>query len=130
MVSTIAGGHYRGLSMAQRRRKRRLWDDDEKRRIVGQTRVSGVSVSQVARRYDVNANLVFKWLRDARFKPPEEEACAFFPVEVKVDPAPPIIDVAPSDTKIEITLANGHRVSISGAFDPERVVRLARGLAE
>ncbi len=33
-----------------------------KRRIVAQTRVPGVSVSQVARRYDVNANMVFKWL--------------------------------------------------------------------
>ncbi len=44
--------------MSMKRRKRRLWDDDEKCRIVGQTRVPGVSVSQVARRYDVNANLV------------------------------------------------------------------------
>ncbi len=55
--------------MSIKRRKRRLWDDDEKRRIVAQTRVPGVSVSQVARRYDVNANLVFKWLRDPRFEP-------------------------------------------------------------
>ncbi len=53
--------------MSMKRRKRRLWDDDEKHRIVAQTRVPGVSVSQVARRYDVNANLVFKWLRDPRF---------------------------------------------------------------
>ncbi len=53
--------------MSMKRRRRRLWDDDEKRRIVAQTQVPGVSVSQVARRYDVNANLVFKWLRDPRF---------------------------------------------------------------
>ena len=32
--------------------------------ICGQTRVPGVWVSQVARRYGVNANLVFTWLRD------------------------------------------------------------------
>ena len=49
------------------RRKRRTWSDDEKRMIVAQTLVPGVSVSQVARRYDVNANLVFKWVRDPRF---------------------------------------------------------------
>ncbi len=36
--------------MSMKRRKRRLWDDDEKRRIVAQTRLPGVSVSQVARR--------------------------------------------------------------------------------
>ena len=116
--------------MARVRRKRRLWDDDEKRRIVAQTRVPGISVSQVARRYDVNANLVFKWLRDARFKSPEDEACGFLPVEVIAEAAPVPVAVAPSDTKIEIALANGHRVSISGAFEPDGVVRLVRGLAE
>ena len=115
--------------MAQKRRKRRLWDDDEKRRIVAQTRVAGISVSQVARRYDVNANLVFKWLRDPRFKSPGDEACGFLPVEVKVEAAPTILDVAPSDTKIEIALANGHRVSISGAFDADAISRLVRGLS-
>jgi len=114
--------------MAQKRRKRRLWDDDEKRRIVAQTRVPGISVSQVARRYDVNANLVFKWLRDVRFKSPEDEACAFLPVEVKVEPAPAILSAAPSDTKIEIALANGHRVSISGAFDADAISQLVRDL--
>ena len=74
------------------RRKRRLWDDDEKHRIVAQTQVPGVSVSQVARRYDVNANLVFKWLRDPRFKPTPIEASTapFLPVEVVA--APPVID--------------------------------------
>ena len=115
--------------MARIRRKRRLWDDDEKRQIVAQTRVAGISVSQVARRYDVNANLVFKWLRDARFKSPEDEACGFLPVEVVAEASPAPLSVAPSDTKIEIALANGHRVSISGAFDAAAVSHLVRGLS-
>jgi transposase len=114
--------------MAERRRRRRVWADDEKRRIVGQTRIPGVSVSQVARRYDVNANLVFKWLRDPRFKPGEESA-AFLPVEVIAEAPRPVPDAAASDGKIEITLSNGHRVSISGAFDPDSLSRLIRGLS-
>ena len=72
-----------------KRRKRRIWSDDEKRAICGQTRVAGVSVSQVARRYDVNANLVFTWLRDARFAfvgaGPDESAVepsGFLPVQI------------------------------------------------
>jgi transposase len=70
--------------MADKRRRRR-WSDDEKRRIVLQTRVPGVSVSQVARRYDVNTNLIFIWLRDPRFcstgqADPDEPK--FLPVEV------------------------------------------------
>jgi transposase len=119
MVSTIDGGHYRGLSMT-RKRRRPIWDDDEKRRIVAQTRVPGVSVSQVARRYDVNANMVFKWLRDPRFKPPEDELPSFLPVEVLPDASP---GAAMADgaavalgSRIEITLSNGHRLSVSGTF--------------
>ena len=50
-------------------RKRRVWSDEEKRVICAQTRVPGVSVSQVARRYNANTNLVFTWLRDPRFAP-------------------------------------------------------------
>ena len=94
---------------------------------MAQTRVPGVSVSQVARRYDVNTNLVFKWLHDPRFKP-GEEACSFLPVEVIAGPPPPAPDAAAPDGKIEITLSNGHRVSISGAFDPDALSRLIRGL--
>ncbi len=60
-MSTIVGGHQVDLGMLKKRRIRRRWEDGEKIGIVAQTRVPGVSVSQVARRYDVNANLVFKW---------------------------------------------------------------------
>ncbi|MEM7746059.1 MAG: transposase [Pseudomonadota bacterium] len=42
-----------------KRRKRRKWSDDEKRMICAQTRLPGISVAQIARRYDVNANQVF-----------------------------------------------------------------------
>ena len=119
--------------MSMKRRKRRLWDDDEKRRIVAQTRVPGVSVSQVARRYDANANLVFKWLRDPRFKEMavEDPAATFLPVEVVAVPPviePPAIEPKASEAKIEILLSNGHRVSVSGAFDADALCRLVRGL--
>ncbi len=122
--------------MSMKRRKRRLWDDDEMRRIVAQTRVPGVSVSQVARRYDVNANLVFKWLRDPRFEPTpvEDGATSFLPVEVVAAPAlrliePPVIEPKTSAAKIEISLPNGHRVSVSGSYDPDTLCRLVRGLS-
>jgi len=118
--------------MAQR--KRRVWDDDEKVRIVAQTRVPGVSVSQVARRYDANANLVFTWRRDPRFNlpPVEGSAATFLPVEVVAAPPaidPPVIEPKASESKIEIVLSNGHRVSVTGAFDADALCRLVRGLS-
>jgi transposase len=108
-------------------RRRRIWSEEEKRRIVGQARLPGVSVSQVARRYDVNANLVFKWLRDPRFHT-EEESAAFLPVEVVPDTTPIADQPSPEPSRIVIELASGHRLSISGTFDPDCVVRLVRGL--
>ena len=132
MVSTIAGGHYRGLSMAKKRR-RRIWEDDEKRRIVAQTRVPGISVSQVARRYDVNANMVFKWLRDPRFMPSADDLPSFLPVEVLPDALPEAAmangDAVALGSRIEITLSNGLSLCVSGGFDPDAVSRLVRGLA-
>jgi transposase len=132
LVSTIVGGHYVGLSMTVKRRKRRIWEDDEKRRIVAQTLVPGVSVSRVARRYDVNANLVFKWLRDPRYQPEAAETC-FLPVEIVALPSavvePPVIDREVTDARVEIVLSNGHRLSVSGGFDPDLVSRLVRGLS-
>ena len=112
------------------KRKRRFWSDEEKCRIVAQTRVSGTSVSEVVRRYDVNANLVFKWLRDPRFNIGSDDPI-FLPVEVSIDA--PSIGMEPACPevrgKIMISLANGHRLDISGGFDPDAIVRLARGLA-
>ena len=132
-----------GLTMSKKRRIRRLWEDDEKIRIVAQTRVPGVSVSQVARRYDVNANLVFTWLRDPRFNPPPVEGptASFLPVEVVGEPlvlgprvidAPvvdaPVIEAGESESQIEIVSPSGHRIRVSGAYDPDALCRLVRGL--
>ena len=54
--------------MAVKQKKRR-WPDDEKRSICFQTTAAGLSVAQVARRYAMNANLIFKWLKDDRYAP-------------------------------------------------------------
>jgi transposase-like protein len=40
---------------------RRRWTAEQKLQIVEETRAPGASVSVVARRYDINANLLFKW---------------------------------------------------------------------
>lgn len=52
----------------QRRRRSlgRRWSRADKWRIVEESYQPGTSVSLVARRYDVNANQVFNWRRDAR----------------------------------------------------------------
>jgi transposase len=115
------------------RRTKRLWTDEEKRSICFQTTTPGVSVAQVAQRYAVNANLIFTWLRDARYAPDPSpapglsEGARFLPVEiveaVKISPV-----AATTNNHIEIELAGGHRMRISGSYDPEALSRLIRGL--
>jgi transposase len=115
------------------RRTRRLWTEEEKRSICLQTVAPGVSVAQVALRYRVNANLIFKWLRDPKYRPrpatgSEEAGLRFLPVEiVKEVPVPRPMPSA--ENHIEIELAGGHRMRISGGYDPEALARLIRGLS-
>ena len=129
-MSTIDSGHY-GDGVA--RRTKRLWSDEEKRSVCFQTAAPGVSVAQVARRYAVNANLIFKWLRDPRFAPdpasvpsPSEEA-RFLPVEIVAEEQAPTAGPV-AENRIEIELAGGHRMRISGGYDPDALARLIRGL--
>ena len=63
---------------------RRRWSDAEKRRIVAESYQPGVSVSVVARRNDVNANLVFNWRR--RFREQAGGAGGLVPVVVEPPP--------------------------------------------
>jgi transposase len=47
-------------------RARRMWPAEEKRRIVEATFARGASVAVIARRNDLNANMLFMWRRDYR----------------------------------------------------------------
>ena len=128
--------------MGQRmaRRTKRLWTDEEKRSICFQTTASGVSVAQVARRYAMNANMIFKWLRDPRYTANPEavedlssDPPCFLPVEIvdqpRNDDTSSTIDPVPAQNAIEIDIAGGHRLRIIGSYDPEALARLIRGLS-
>lgn len=93
--------------------------------ICAQTRFPGVSVSQVARRYDVNANQVFNWLKDPQFaaSPEGDDIARFLPVEVVEHVQPPSSsDAACGEMQIE--LVSGHRLTISGSYDPDALAAL------
>ena len=139
------------VRMARRARKRRIWADDGKRMICRQARLPAISVSQVARRCDVNANLVFTPLRDARFalegaEPPIEvladaapgtatasAPATFLPVELVGEAdaaAPPDAPAGPRPGGVmEIVLAGGHRLRVEGACDPDALARFLRALS-
>ena len=99
--------------------------------ICAQTRFPGISVSQVARRYDVNANQVFNWLKVTRLAASDEvdDTVCFLPVEL-VGPARHEDERSVvGEGKMEVELAGGHRLRISGSYDPEALARLIRSLS-
>jgi transposase len=114
------------------KRVRRFWDDAEKIQIVAQTRVPEVSVAQVARRYDMNANLIFKWLRDPRFSLAPDPGVDFLPVTIAADPPamkvyrPPVS--VPAALSAEITTPGGCKVRVEGGLDVARLCALVQGL--
>ena len=126
--------------------KKRFWADEEKRLICEQASAPGVSVAQVARRYSMNANLIFKWLKDPRFSSAANETqmaseggSIFLPVEVS---GPSVGDLADDTTmgsagsrsapllaqRVDITLSDGRRVVVEGPTALPAVVGLVRGL--
>lgn len=126
--------------------KKRFWSDEEKRSICSQTLVPGVSVAQVARRYSMNSNLIFTWLRDPRYAPgPKEENCGpedsdvFLPVEIsgpEIDDqmvatrvaTTGVTDGAVMANRIDITLSDGRRIVVEGPTALSAVVGLVQGL--
>ena len=112
---------------------RRRWSEEDKRRLVGETLAPGQTVHGVARRRGVSPSQLFAWRK--RFRPeigrpaPAPRVPGFAAVAI----APPVSTMgdtaeAPSGL-IEVELAGGDRVRITGPADPAVVAAALRALA-
>lgn len=126
--------------------KKRFWSDEEKRSICMQTRASGVSVAQVARRYSMNSNLLFTWLRDPRFSPGSakssdgvHDGTLFLPVEISASATAShstngvagtqrSAEAQPIAQRVDITLSDGRRILVEGPTSLTAVLGLVQGL--
>jgi transposase len=121
------------------RAKRRSWSMAERRRIVEAALAPDASVAGVARAHDVNANLVFKWIRRSREgwrdrrralrrSPGADAAPSFVPVRL-IAPAPTALKDAVSgeggapSRQCDPQSSSGAQVRIEGGVDGE-VLRL------
>jgi len=121
-------------------RRRRVWSSEEKRRIVAETEVPGASVSIVARRHDLNANLLFTWRRTLRpHRVADGTAVAFVPAVMAAEPSQPaaadreraVADGAGSSPggRMEIVLAGGCRVVVDKHVSAPALARVIGVLA-
>ena len=93
-----------------------------------------MSVAQVARRHALNANLIFKWLKDPRFAATAaiEGEPVFLPVELHGGEVPTARMASPAHGahgRVEIVLATAHRLVVEGPFDADALARLLSVLA-
>ena len=116
-------------------RARRRWSEADKRRLVEETLAPGETVHGVARRHGVNTSQLFTWRKQLRIglEPVTEPVTApsvagFAAVAIAPTTVSPVDDTVPSGL-IEIELAGGDRVRISGAVDPGVVAAALRALA-
>ncbi|MGD9805859.1 MAG: transposase [Hyphomicrobiaceae bacterium] len=106
------------------KRQNKRWPEALKREIVAATLASGVSVSVVARQYDVNANQVFSWRR--RFREVGKiSAPVLLPVTITSEPED---KVAPAESvqadTIEIEIGDNCRARVGSGFDGRALKRV------
>jgi transposase len=115
-------------------RRRRFWSADEKRRMIAESVAPGASVSKVAQRYGVNANLLFTWRRQAGVSQTPVEAIAFLPVKVADESAraptsPPGPTPPAAAGRMEIALVGGERIVVGADVDAAALARVLNVLS-
>ena len=128
MVSSAGDGRLGGRNG----RRRRLWSEEEKRRIVAETLEPDASVSVVARRHDLNANMLFTWRRafGAAGSSASEDAVTLVPATITSELTPTLPRVPPAPAgRMEIVLAGGERVLVGADVDAAALTRVVKALS-
>lgn len=120
-------------------RRRRRWSDEDKVRIVAECEAPGSSVSLVARRHDLNTNLLFSWRRRLRGRRGAAGAVGFVPAviapqevagdratELRRDPAPDVLSGASARPpgRIEIVLGELPRIIVEEGVSASALARV------
>ena len=119
-----------GYIMSEEQRVRgSKYADGFKRQLVEESSAAGATVPMVSARHGVPASRVYSWRSDPRFQSRAPETIAFTPVEIFAGDSPePSKDAILPSARIEITLENGRKLSVSAGADAGFVLELARGL--
>lgn len=110
-------------------RRRRSWTRDEKRRIVEESLEDGASIAEVARRHELNANLLFTWRRKMGVEPLEQsDAVKIVPVTITRGLAAEghCPDAA---GQMEIVLSEGDRIIVWADVETAALTRVVKALS-
>lgn len=117
-------------------RRRRSWSQEQKKAIVAEIDVGGATLSEVARRRGVHANVLFRWRREfgsAKGVPPGDAGTAtgapatrFVPVTLPSPSTPASTLTRPG--AIEIVVGGGRMVRVGADVDMGTLVRIIEAL--
>jgi transposase len=98
---------------------------------VAEAEAPGASVSVVARRYDLNANMVFTWRRELAgdVATAADAALAFVPATITAPDLPAVDTVCTTAGRMEIVLADGNRIIAGSDVDAAALARVVRVLS-
>lgn len=112
--------------------RRRRWRPEQKLRILSELDEPGVTVAEVARRYDVSRGLLWQWRDAQRRGELMLQEATFLPLRVLAvpeAPPPPSNATVEPDGRIEIVLPDGTTLRVSetvGAGGLHRVLAALR----
>jgi transposase len=110
-------------------RKRRSWTRDEKRRIVEESLEQGASIAEVARRHELNANLLFTWRRKIGVESSEQNgSMEIVPVTITPESAAER-HCSGAVGQMEIVLAEGERIIVWSDVETTALSRVLEALA-
>ena len=110
-------------------RKRRSWTRDEKRRIVEESLEQGASIAEVARRHELNANLLFTWRRNMGVEAPElNGSMAIMPVTITPETAAEG-QCSGAVGQMEIVLTEGERIIVWADVETTALSRVLKALS-
>ena len=108
-------------------RRRRSWSTEQKKAIVAEMDVDGATLSEVARRHGVHANVLFRWRRDLgsgdAATATAVPAMSFVPLTLS-SPA----STLPRSGTIEVVLDGGRTVRVGSDVDTAALVRIVEAL--
>jgi transposase len=105
--------------------RRRRWSAAEKERLVAASLEPGTGVSAVARQAGIHASQLYGWRRQLCARP--QPAAEFAAVRIAAGAGP---SGMPAPGTIEVELANGSRVLITGPADASLVRAMIAALAK
>jgi transposase len=110
-------------------RRRRSWSRDEKRRIVEESLQEGASIAEVARRHELNANLLFTWRRKMGAEPDgRDDPMPILPVTITRETAGEG-SCPGSAGQMEIILSGDDRIIVWADVETAALTRVLKALS-